>query len=484
MMDGVNNSSESDSKCSTFFDLTLSTSRDFSDQLQSDPTAQLAANACWKHDPLEICTRRDVVGQTQHVYSNKVESEGKPMTNQRSSGRCWLFAALNVIRIPFCKSLNMDEFEFSQSYLFFWDKIERCNYFLNRMVSCCRSGEPVEGRLVSFLLHDPTCDGGQWDMLVNLVLKYGLVPKKCFPESYSSENTNRMNRILQSKLREYTLEIRTMMAQEDTTDENIRALLRRQMREVFRIVAVTVGLPPTSFTWQYYEKTKAAKEIGPVTPQQFYEQHVKPLFNVEEKMCLVHDPRPSNPYGHPYTVHCLGNMTDGRPTIYNNQPIEMLMKVTEASIKGGEAVWFGCEVGKCFAGKFGIQDPEAHDYRMVFGVDVNLGLSKADRLVYGDSLMTHAMTLTACHVPAQGEGKEGDVEVSKWRVENSWGEERGDKGYHVLTNRWFREFVFEVVVDRKYVPAEVLAVLELPVTELPAWDPMGALARNRISTVL
>uniref|UniRef100_A0A2P2I6B0 Bleomycin hydrolase n=2 Tax=Hirondellea gigas TaxID=1518452 RepID=A0A2P2I6B0_9CRUS len=467
----------SENTCSSLFDINCSVVDDYRQQVESEPASQLAANACWKHDPVEVCVRRDVIGCSQHVFSHKVETEGKPMTNQRSSGRCWLFAALNVIRLPFCKSLNIDEFEFSQAYLFFWDKIERCNYFLNRMVQCCREGESVEGRLMSFLLHDPTIDGGQWDMTVNLILKYGLVPKKCFPESYSSENSARLNRILHSKLREYTFEIKELISQPDTTDENIRALLRRQMQEVFRIVSITLGLPPSQFTWQYYDKSKVAKEIGPITPKQFYQDCVKPIFDIDEKVCLVNDPRPSNAYGRPYTVFCLGNMTDGRPTVYNNQPIETLMKVAEESIKGGEAVWFGCEVGKFFASKYGIQDTRAHDYKMLLGVDVYLGLCKADRLVYGDSLMTHAMTFTACQTV------EGEV-PSKWRVENSWGEERGEKGYHVLTSQWFKEFVFEVVVDRKYVPQEVMDVLKLPVIELPAWDPMGALARNRIDTAL
>jgi len=234
-------------------------------------------------------------------------------------------------------------------------------------------------------------------MIVNLVLKYGVMPKKCFPESYSSESSNRMNTILKSKLREYTAEIRQMMDDKDTTDENLQALMRRQMEEVFRIVSIAVGVPPTSFTWQYYDKTKVAKSIGPISPLEFYNTHVKPVFDIKDKVCLVNDPRPYNPFGKLYTVKYLGNMANGGKTIYNNQPIETLMRVASASIKAGEAVWFGCEVSKCFSAKYGIQDTNVHDYKAVLGVDVNSGLSKPDRLIYADSLMTHAMTFTACH---------------------------------------------------------------------------------------
>ncbi|KAJ8913691.1 hypothetical protein NQ315_007408 [Exocentrus adspersus] len=171
----------------------------------------LAQNVCSKGDPFDAAISRRTLEDTQHVFSHKIEAEGKPVTNQKSSGRCWLFAALNVIRLPFIKHHNLDDFEFSQGYLFFWDKVERCNFFLNNIVETARRNEPVDGRLVSFLLHDPTSDGGQWDMLVNLINKYGLMPKKNFPESFSCESSSRMNQALKSKLREYAKAIRDLV---------------------------------------------------------------------------------------------------------------------------------------------------------------------------------------------------------------------------------------------------------------------------------
>jgi len=452
---------------SDVFEISSNVLEQFRRDVAGDAQTQLAAKACWRSDFLDVCCRREA-GCVQHVYSHKVEAEVKPGTNQRATGRCWLFAALNVARLPFCRSLNLDDFEFSQAYLFFWDKVERANYFLHQMVRCARQGEAVDGRLVSFLLNDPIPDGGQWDMFVNLVLKYGVMPKKCFPESFSSESSRKLNGVLKTKLRVFTREIRTLIAQADTTPEAVKTLLRRQMSEVFRVLVITLGLPPASFTWSYYDKTKTARTVGPLTPTQFYEQLLKPVFDVKQKVCLVNDPRPTSPFGQPFTVECLGNVVEGKPIVYNNQPIEVLAQVARDSIKAGEAVWFGCETGKYIHVKYGSLDTNTFDYEALFGQDVPQAMDKADRLIYGDSLMTHAMALTGCHI--------ADDAPVRWRVENSHGEDRYEKGYLMMTHDWFTQFVFEVVVDRRHVPAAVLAAAERPVTSLPAWDPMGALA--------
>ncbi|XP_019869149.1 bleomycin hydrolase isoform X2 [Aethina tumida] len=428
----------------------------------------LAQNVCSRIDPFEVALSRKVLEETQHVYNHKVDSEGKPTTNQKSSGRCWIFAALNVIRLPFMKHHNIEDFEFSQGYLFFWDKIERCNYFLNNIVETAKRGEMVDGRLVSFLLSDPTTDGGQWDMIVNLIKKYGLMPKKCFPESFSCESSLRMNQTLKSKLREYAKNIRDLICK-GGSDADVSALITEQMNSVFRIVAICLGVPSSKFTWSYYDKNKVHHTVGPVTAVEFYENHVKPYYNVDDKVCLVTDPRPTNEYGRAYTVDCLGNIVGGRRCIYNNQPVELLLELTAKSICEGEAVWFGCEVSKRFAGKQGIQDLRVHDFPLVFGVDIQTTLSKADRLYYGESSMTHAMVFTAVNKNELGE-------VTKLRVENSWGEDRGEKGYLLMTADWFKEFTFEVVVDKKFVPQSVLDVFNQEPIVLPAWDPMGTLA--------
>jgi len=427
-----------------------------------------AQNVCSRYDPFEVCLSRRTLEQTNHVFTYAVEHEGKPITNQKSSGRCWIFALLNCIRLPFMKEYNLDEFEFSQNYLFYWDKIERCNYFLNNIVKTAKRNEPVEGRLVSFLLSDPTSDGGQWDMLVNLITKHGLMPKKCFPEAFSSESSMRMNSILKSKLREYARTLRNLVAK-GSSDDVLNKQIDEMMFDVYKVVGICLGIPTNSFTWEYYDKSKKYKSVGPISPLDFYENYVKKVFNVEDKVCLVTDPRPSNSYEQGYTVDCLGNVVNGRPVFYNNQPVDLLLDMVVKSIRAGEPVWFGCEVSKRFASKQGIEDERVHDFKLVFDIDIQTDLTKAERLIYGESSMTHAMVFTAVSLHDDGRPR-------KLRVENSWGEDRGEKGYLVMTADWFKEFGFEVVVDKKFVPEEVLKVFDMDPIVLPAWDPMGTLA--------
>ncbi|XP_043574363.1 bleomycin hydrolase [Chiloscyllium plagiosum] len=445
----------------------------FTKNFNDVPHYNLAQNIATSGDLLQAYLQRKVVQETLQVFKHVIPAEGKPVTNQKNTGRCWIFSCLNVMRLPLMKKFNIEEFEFSQSYLFFWDKIERCYYFLNAFIEVAqRTGEkeePFDGRLLQYLLMHPTNDGGQWDMLVNLIEKYGVMPKKCFPESYSSEASKAMNDVLNHKLREYCYRLRKMV-KNGSSDEELSAEKDNMIEEVFRIVNICLGTPPKTFTWEFRDKEKNYQHIGPLTPLQFYTEHVKPVFNMEDKVCLVNDPRSFNPYGKLYTVDFLNNMVNGRQTLYINQPIEVLKESAAASIKDGEAVWFGCDVGKDFCSKLGINDPKIFNRELVFGVSLG-NLGKAERLMFGESQMTHAMVLTGF-----SEKVESEAEFEKWRVENSWGEESGNKGYLVLLDDWFTDYVFEVVVDKKYVSAEVLKIMEQEPKVLPAWDPMGALA--------
>uniref|UniRef100_K7FHZ1 Bleomycin hydrolase n=1 Tax=Pelodiscus sinensis TaxID=13735 RepID=K7FHZ1_PELSI len=442
----------------------------FARKQQRDSLFRLAQNVTTTSGSLQVCLDRQVVQDRVPVFQHALPAEGKPVTNQKKSGRCWIFSCLNVMRLPVMKKFNIEEFEFSQAYLFFWDKIERCYYFLNAFVETAQKNEPIEERLMQFLLSNPTSDGGQWDMLVNLIEKYGVIPKKNFPESHTTEATGKMNEILNHKMREYCLRLRNMVAS-GSTKEELDGAKDAMIEEVFRIVSISLGSPPETFSWEFRDKEKNYQKIGPVTPLQFYQEHIKPLFNMEDKICLVNDPRPQNQYNKLYTVAYLGNMVGGRKTLYNNQPVNLLKKMAAASIKDGEAVWFGCDVGKHFHGKLGILDMEVFDHELVFGVSVK-NMNKAERLIFGDSSMTHAMVLTAF---SEKDGQEGSFE--KWRVENSWGEDGGVKGYLIMTDDWFSEYVYEVVVDKKHVPEDVLAVMQQEPIVLPAWDPMGSLAK-------
>ncbi|XP_032836507.1 bleomycin hydrolase [Petromyzon marinus] len=438
--------------------------------IQEEPRYRLARNFVSAHDPLEVCADASVLRSACHVYAHCIPAEGKPTSNQKNSGRCWIFACLNVMRLPFIKKFNIEDFEFSQTYLFFWDKVERCHYLLRALVETAQRGEAADGRLLQFLLSNPCNDGGQWHMLVNLIEKYGVMPKKNYPECHTSEASRRMNEILNHKMREYCLRLRKMVDKGSGMEE-IDQEIDIMVEEVYRVVSICLGCPPSSFTWDYKDKEKAFHSLGPLTPLQFYQQHVKPLYDVATKVCLVNDPRPHNEYGRLYTVEFLGNVVGGHPTLYVNQPAQLLKSLAAASIRSGEAVWFGCDVGKHFHGKLGIHDMNLYNHELVFGVSIK-SMTKSERLIYGDSLMTHAMVLTAY---SDVEGKEG-AEYEKWRVENSWGDDRGCKGYLSMCDAWFSEFVYEVVVDRSLCPEAVLAVLAQEPHVLPAWDPMGALA--------
>lgn len=223
------------------------------------------------------------------------------------------------------------------------------------------------------------------------------MPKKCFPEAYCSEISNRMNAILKSKLREYTKVLRDLVIA-GRSDDDVKAKLTEQMNEIYRVVGICLGIPDEKFTWEYYDKSKAYQSVGPIRPIDFYEKYVKPAFNVDDKMCITTDPRVTNVYGQAYTVEYLGNVVGGRPILYNNQPVELLMDLVATSLRKGEPVWFGCEVSKRLAAKQGIQDLTVHDFELVFGVDIQTTLSKADRMLYGESAMSHAMTFTAVSV--------------------------------------------------------------------------------------
>lgn len=439
---------------------------------ESCPKNRLAKNVCTKMDPFEACLSRDRLQAVNHVFEFKVENEGKPTTDQKNSGRCWIFAALNAIRIPFMKKYNLDDFEFSQSHLFYCDKLERCNYFLHTMVKLfTERNEPVDGRLVQYKLNDPINDGGQWTMLSNLVKKYGLMPKRSFPESFCSGKTIKLNGILKSKLREYSYVIQEL-ANSSSGRQALTMKIAQQMQEIHKIVSVCLGIPPDCFVWEYMDKSKKYHSVGPVTSQQFYEEYVKAagVFDMDQMVCLVSDPRPEHCYGKLYTIDLLGNVLGGEVTSYNNQPIEMLMEMTVASIKAGQPVWFGCDVSKRYAMKPGVEDLFIHDFKTLLDVDIQVELNKAQRLCFGESLMTHAMLFTGVTTDENGK-------ATKFRVENSWGEDSGEKGYIVMSAEWFREFVYEVAIERQFCPPEVLQPDNEPIV-LPAWDPMGALATN------
>ena len=430
------------------------------DNLTTDPSFCIAKNAVARVDLHEVAMNWDRFAQIDHIFSDRVTPELKA-TSQFQSGRCWLFAALNLMRIPFCRKLKIEEFEFSQSYLFFYDKLEKANYFLENILKT--TDEAHDSRIISFLVAGPLSDGGQWDMLVNIINKYGLVPKSVYPDSKASLESKFVNYILTLKLREWAETLRALKEKKAST-KTLQDTKETMMAEAYRIMGTHFGFPPETFSWSYMDKNKKFHTHHDLTPETFFKKHVN--FPLDEMFCLVHSPRKSTPLNQTYTVQYLGNVVEGREVCYLNVEIEEMKKAAIATIKDNTPVCFGCDVGKYFHRTVGVMDTEFYQYNHIYNTEFTL--DKAGRMNYGESQMTHAMLFTAVNIV--------DGKPTKWRVENSWGKDVGDKGYFIMTDKWFDEFMFEIAIHKKYLSKEILDDFKKEPKVLPPWDPLGALA--------
>eukprot|EP00730_Choanoeca_flexa_P013979 TRINITY_DN5935_c0_g1_i3.p1 TRINITY_DN5935_c0_g1~~TRINITY_DN5935_c0_g1_i3.p1 ORF type:complete len:460 (+),score=126.03 TRINITY_DN5935_c0_g1_i3:38-1381(+) len=433
-------------------------------ELSSNLEHRVAQNAITSGDVLNALAKRDVVASYSDTNFSTKLKEGKA-TSQKASGRCWLFAALNVMRMKMREKYQLPEsFELSQSYVFFWDKVERCNYFFNAILDTFE--EELDSRLMQHLLSDPLGDGGQWDMCVNLIAKYGVVPKTVYPESTSSSASRTMNRTLTTFLRQYAGELRKAHA--DGADRAaLEGKVKEYMKKLYRIVTVHLGTPPATFNWNFADKDKKFHSFEGLTPVEFYKQHA--CIDLNDYVSLIHDPR--NPRNQLYTVRYLGNVTGGiRVKVKHlNIEIDEVRAYCKSQLDEGEPVWFGCDVGKEFHRKQASMDTALFDYDAVYGVRPEQ--NKEDRLRYGQSLMTHAMVFTGYHVQS------GNDDIVKWRVENSWGTDSGDAGYYRMSNDWFTEYVYQIVCPRDKLQPEHRAIVDKDeLIELPPWDPMGSLA--------
>ncbi len=422
---------------------------------------RLAQNAVTQVSADDVALNRRVVMRADHSYSTVLDDWS--VTNQKQSGRCWMFAGMNLLRVSAMNAMNLKEFEFSQNYVQFWDKVERANYFLEAIIDT--AGRPVDDRTVAYLLSSPIGDGGQWNMFVNLVQKHGLVPKALMPETESSSNTRRMNSILVAKLRE-TARILRDMASRGASIEEQRQAKDAALEVIYRIACIHLGTPPNRFAWQWTDKDRQFHRDEEMTPQEFAARYIQ--IPLEEYVCLVNDPRSTSPYGRTFTVEYLGNVVGGGIVKYLNVPIDVMKHVARNTILDGEPVWFGCDSGKMLRRDLGIWDLDLFDYETLY--DTSFGLDKAARLEYHQTAMTHAMLFTGVDVV--------DDQTRRWRVENSWGADNtGRKGFFMIGDSWFDEYTFEVAARRNRLPAELRDAIDLEPIVLPAWDPMGSLAR-------
>jgi bleomycin hydrolase len=433
----------------------------FRKDFSANPAYRFAQNAVTRVTIDDVAINREIVNGTDHSLSTLLDDW--KVTNQERSGRCWLFAGLNLFRVGAMKKMGLKDFEFSQNYAMFWDKVERANYFLEAIIET--ADRDLDDRTVAHLLTSAGAeDGGQWNMFVAIVNKHGLVPKSVMPETNSSSNTGRMNSVLRNLLRQGAKSVRAAAAADGV--EAARAKKADVLGVIYRVLCIHLGTPPDRFDWQWTDKDRQFHRDGVITPREFAAKYV--TLPIDDYVCLVHDPRPSSPTGRTFTVQYLGNVLGAPPVTYLNVDMSLMKDITRRTLEQGEPVWFGCDVGKMMSNDFGIWDAGLFDFPAVY--DTDFTMDKADRLLFGETQMTHAMLFTGVDVL--------DGATRRWRVENSWGSDKGKDGFYTMNDSWFDEYVFEIAARREALPEALRQVLDDEPIVLPAWDPMGALAQS------
>ena len=391
-------------------------------------------------------------------FSDKVKTKG--ITDQKSSGRCWLFTGLNVLRAKMIDKYDLPAMEFSQNYLFFYDQLEKANLFLQGIIDT--KDLPFDDRKVDWLFSNPLSDGGQFTGVSNLIVKYGLVPSDAMPETYQSSNTSNMASLLKLKLREDGLDLRKAN-EEGASAKKLQKMKLEQLSEIYRMLALCLGEPVKEFEWTRCDASGNIVSRKTYTPKSFYDEYIGE--DLENNYVMVMND-PCREYGKVYEIDYDRHVYDGHNWLYINLPIERIKEMAIASIKGNAAMYFSCDVGKFLDRKKGVLDIANFDYESLMGVA--FGMDKKERVQTHASGSSHAMTLIAVDV-CEETGK-----PVKWMVENSWGAASGYKGCLIMTDEWFNEYMFRLVVEKKYVPEDILKMLDQEPVMLPSWDPMFA----------
>jgi bleomycin hydrolase len=449
---------------------------------QMDAHTRAMRNALTATGIKDIAENREILADNDNTFSHKIKTKG--ISNQKSSGRCWMFAGCNLTKQTLLNKLDLDEFEFSQIYLQFWDKLEKANKFLEGMIAF--RDRDLMDRDVVFLLQDPCPDGGYWESFGDLVAKYGMVPREVMAETASSEDTGMMNRVLALALRRQAMELRDIWRQTGSVAK-MREAKEKMLAEVYRVLVLNLGQPPAEFTWRYKpkEKGKEDKDKGAekgeadrakdeksddykveqkwserrtFTPLSFYQEFVG--LDLSQYVNIADDP--IRPKGKHYEIDLTNSVQGGRNSNYANVDIRVLREAAVKALLDNKAVCFDADVAPDQDRAKGIMARDLYDYESVYGL--KLGLSKADRLLLRDSTVNHGMTFIGVDLR--------DGRPVKWLVENSWGSDRGRNGLWTMYDDWFADNVYKVMVHRDYVPAEVLEILEQPALKLPVWDPM------------
>ncbi len=424
---------------------------------KNNDAIKAAVNAVSNNDIRKITLNRSNAGKTDHYFKYKVDVKG--ITNQKSSGRCWMFTGLNVLRPKVMKTYNISDFEFSTNYLFFWDQLEKANLFMQAVIE--NKDKPMDDKTVEWLFKNPIGDGGVWNSLTNLIEKYGAVPKQIMPETHSSENTAWMSRLIRRKLRENGLTLRKM-AKNNATEKQLQEKKTQMLADIYKMLAINLGEPPDKFRWRYKDKDGNLSPYKEYTPKDFIKEAV-PGLNFDDYVMLMNDP--TREYYKLYEIKYDRNIMEGKNWKYINLPAKQIKEYAIESIKDNQAMYASCDVGKQLNKDEGLLATDNYDFESIYGVKFQM--TKKDRIMTFESGSTHGMALIAVDV-------DENQKPTMWQFENSWGRVSGHNGYLTFTDKWFDEYIFRVVVLKKYIDEKTLKILNQKPVELPPWDPMFA----------
>ena len=426
---------------------------------ENDPQSSILRHALSRSPLTSVIYRNESLLAPEH----SLEVKTMPVCDQKASGRCWIFAGLNLLREIIAKQLDVASFELSQNYIALFDKVEKSNFALASILSLLEEGKEPTDRVFMHVLTEPVGDGGQWDMFVNLVLKYGLLPKAAFPETYQSSNTRESDFLVNEAIRGFAAKAYKLF--KEGKKEAAYKLKDETIDKIYRLFLACFGVPPTSFDLVYVDKKGNYHREPGLTPVAFFEKYVGKEY-LSAFQSLINSPTKDKPFFHNFTVDYLGNVIEGRPINHLNVTMERMEEAIIAQLQDGLPVWFGSDVAFNRDRELAYWSDKSHDYQGAFGLDI--AFDKADMLDFRGSAMNHAMLITGVDLV--------DGKPASWKIENSWGEKNGDKGYYYMSASWFSHFVYQAVVHSKYLTEEEKEAAKAEPTHLYPWDPMGTLA--------